>query len=48
MEVESEGWDPVKLAKAPVIYNWPFQDGTFIVVFFDNCSVLFHLRMVFL
>ena len=44
MGAEGEGRDPVKLALAtipppprhhtPVIYYWPFQGGTFIVVLF--------------
>ena len=42
MEAEGEGLDPVKLAPTPppihyhthrLIHCWPFQVGTFIVVF---------------
>ena len=50
---EGEGWDPVKLAKAPhpllspVIYYWRSQDGNFIVVLFVKYSVVFHLQMIF-
>ena len=40
-------WDPVKLAKAPSNFYWPFRDGTFIVVLFIRCSAVFHLQMVF-
>ena len=34
MEAEGEGWGPVKLACHPVMYYWPFQGGTFIMVHF--------------
>ena len=46
MEAEDEGWDPVKLASTPPSHYWPFQDGTFIVVLFANCYVVFHFLCV--
>ena len=48
MEAEGEDWDPIKIALAPsspstpVIHYWPFQGGTFIVVHFIYCIVVFH------
>ena len=45
MEAESKGWDLVKLTKA--IYYSLFQGGTFNLVFFPKCSVVFHLQMFF-
>ena len=49
-----ESWDAVKL-KPPhplpptpsVIHYWPFQGGTFTVVLFVNCYVVFHFLMFF-
>ena len=45
MEAEGEGCNPVKLDLAPVIYYWPFQGGTFIVILFVNCYVVFYFQM---
>ena len=54
MEAEGERQDPVKLALAapapapppplpgPINHYWPFQNGTFNVVLFVNCYVVFH------
>ena len=43
MKAEGEGWDPLKLAKAYCL----FQGGTFIVVIFVHCYVMFHFRTFF-
>ena len=48
MEAEGEGWDPIKAIPLPplphVIYYWPYQGGTFIMVLFVKYSVVFHLQ----
>ena len=59
MEAEGEDWGPVKLAydptpshpPIPLIHYWPFQGpfqgGSFIVVLFIYCYVMFHFLMFF-
>ena len=49
MEAEGEGWDLVKLALAPlpVMYCWPLQGCTFIVVLLVKRYVVYYLQMVF-